>query len=161
MLRQTIRAIDPDLAIFDLRTMDTHLSQALFAPRSAAVLFGFAGLMGLLISIIGIYGVINFTVARQIKEIGVRMALGARRTQVLAMVLKQGLLLTLIGSAIGLVLALVLSRIAASLLYGVSPADPLTFIAVPLFLLSAALAACLVPARRAASLEPIRALRYE
>ena len=95
VLRQTIRAIDPDLAIFDLRTMDTHLSQALFAPRSAAVLFGFAGLMGLLISIIGIYGVINFAVARQTKEIGVRMALGARRTQVLAMVLKQGLLLTL------------------------------------------------------------------
>jgi predicted permease len=161
VVRQTIREIDPALAIWDVRTMEAHLSQALFAPRAAAVLFGFGGLMGLLISTIGIYGVINFAVARQTREIGVRMALGARRAQVLTMVLKQGLLLTFTGSGIGLALALALSRVAGSLLYGVSATDALTFIAVPLFLLTVALSACLIPARRAASLDPIRALRYE
>jgi ABC-type antimicrobial peptide transport system permease subunit len=160
-VRETIRGLDPALALFDVRTLDTHISKALFLPRATAFLFGLAGFMGLLISTVGIYGVISFGVARQTREIGVRMALGARRVQVLGMVLKQGLVLTLAGSAIGLGLAFALSRVAASLLYGVSPADPLTFVAVPLLLLLIAAAACLVPARRAASLDPLRALRYE
>jgi predicted permease len=160
-VRQAIRDIDPALALFDVRTMDTHLSQALFAPRAAAFLFGFAGFMGLLIATVGIYGVITFAVARQTKEIGIRMALGARRGQVIEMVLKQGLVLTIIGSTIGLGLALALARTAASLLYGVSPTDTLTFIAVPVLLLLFALVACLVPAKRAASLDPICALRYD
>jgi predicted permease len=161
LVRQTIRDIDPALAVFDVRTMDAHLSRALFLPRAAAFLFGLAGFMGLLIATVGIYGVISFAVARQTREIGIRMALGARRGQVLGAVLKQGLLLTAIGSAIGVGLALALSRIAASLLYGVSPTDTVTFIAVPALLLFIALLACLVPARRAASLDPILALRYE
>jgi putative ABC transport system permease protein len=160
-VRRTIRDIDPSLAVFDVRTMDTQLSQALFVPRAAAMLFGLAGLMGMLISTVGIYGVISFAVARQTKEIGIRMALGARQTQVLGMVLRQGLALTVTGSAIGLGLALALSRVAASLLYGVSPTDALTFLLVPAFLLLIALSACLVPARRAASLDPTVALRYE
>jgi putative ABC transport system permease protein len=158
---QSIRKIDPALAVFDVRTMETQISQALFVPRAAALLFGLAGFMGLLISAVGIYGVISFSVARQTKEIGVRMAMGASRVRVVGMVLKRGLLLTAAGSAIGLALALVLSRMAASLLYGVSPTDTLTFIAVPVFLLLISLAACLVPARRAAALDPIRALKYE
>jgi predicted permease len=158
---QGIRKIDRTLAVFDVRTMETQISQALFVPRAAALLFGLAGLMGLLISAVGIYGVISFSVARQTKEIGVRMAMGARRVQVVGMVLKHGLVLTLAGSAIGLALALALSRTAASLLYGVSPTDALTFVLVPVFLLLIALAACLVPARRAASLDPILALKYE
>lgn len=161
LVRQTIRNIDPALALFDVRTMDTQISKALFLPRAAAFLFGLAGFMGLLISTVGIYGVISFAVARQTKEIGVRMALGASRTQVLGMVLKQGLALTVAGCAIGLGLALALSRVASSLLYGVSPRDTLTFVLVPAVLLLIALVACLVPARRAASLDPIRALRYE
>jgi ABC-type antimicrobial peptide transport system permease subunit len=117
--------------------------------------------MGLLLATAGIYGVVSFAVARQTKEIGIRMALGAKRGQVLGMVLKQGIVLTAIGSAIGLGLALALARMAASLLYGVSPSDPVTFLCVPLLLLLVALVACLVPARHAASLDPIRALRYE
>jgi len=160
-VRESIRKIDPTLAVFDIRTMETHLSQALFPARAAAMLFGLAGFMGLLISSVGIYGVISFAVSRQTKEIGIRMALGAKRSEVLAMVLEQGLTLTLVGSAIGLGLALLLSRTAASFLYGVSPTDPITFIAVPALLLLIALVACLVPARRAASLDPLRALRYE
>jgi predicted permease len=160
-VRQAIRAVDPALAVFDVRTMETHLSRALFLPRVAAFLFGLAGFMGLLIATVGIYGVISFAVARRTKEIGIRMALGARRGQVLGAVLKQGLSLTLTGSVLGLGLAAGVARMAASLLYGVSPTDPLTFAAVPAFLLLIALTACLVPARRAASLDPIRALRYE
>jgi predicted permease len=160
-VRQTIRDIDPALAVFDVRTMETHLSQALFAPRAAALLFGLAGLMGLLIATVGLYGVISFAVARKTREIGIRMALGAGRGQVLGRVLQQGLALTLIGSAVGLSVALALGRVAASLLYGVSARDPLTFLLAPALLLVIALVACLVPARRAASLDPIRALRYE
>ncbi len=161
LVRRAIRDIDPALALFDVRTMDSQVSTALFPARVAAFLFGLAGFMGLLISVVGIYGVVSFGVARQTKEIGVRMALGARREQVLGMVLKQGFVLTAAGSTIGLGLALAASRIASSLLYGVSPTDPLTFLLVPMLLLLVALVACLVPARRAASLDPIRALRYE
>ncbi|MGH9629502.1 MAG: ADOP family duplicated permease [Bryobacteraceae bacterium] len=160
-VRQTIRNIDPGLAVFDVRTMDTQLSQALFFPRAAAFLFGLAGIMGLIIAAVGLYGVISFQVARRTKEIGIRMALGARRAQVLGMVLKQGLVLTITGSAAGIALALALSRMTASLLYGVNPADTLTFILVPVLLLAIALVACLVPARRAASLDPIGSLRYD
>ena len=118
-------------------------------------------LMGLLISTVGIYGVISFSVARQTRDIGIRIALGARRGQVLGRVMRQGLTLTLAGSAMGLGVAWALSRTAASLLYGVSATDTLTFLAVPILLLLLATVACLVPARRAAALDPIRALRCE
>ncbi len=160
-VRQVFRDIDPSLAVFNVRTMDTHLSQALFLPRAAAFLFGFAGFTGLLISTVGIYGVISFAVARRTREIGIRMALGARRGQILGMVLKRGLTLTAIGSAIGLGVALALSRTAASLLYGVSPTDTATFVGVPALLLPVALLACLAPARRAAWLDPTRSLRCD
>jgi predicted permease len=160
-VRETFRRIDPALAVFDVRTMDAQISRALYLPRITALLFGLTGMMGLLIATIGLYGVIAFAVARRTREIGVRIALGATRSQVLGMVLRQGLALTLAGSAIGLGIALVLSRVAASLLYGVSPTDPLTFLTVPAFLVLIALAACLVPGRRAASLDPVRALHYD
>jgi len=105
--------------------------------------------------------VVSFAVARRTAEIGVRMALGATRGRVLGMVMRQGAALVLAGSVIGLGLALALSRVARSLLYGVSPTDTITFVAVPAFLLLVALAACLAPARRAASIDPVRALRYD
>jgi macrolide transport system ATP-binding/permease protein len=160
-VRRAIGKVDPALAVFDVRTMDAQISKALFLPRVSATLFGLAGLMGLLISTVGIYGVISFSVARQTKDIGIRVALGARHAQVLGMVLRQGLTLTAAGSAIGMAAALALSRIAAGLLYGVSPTDVLTFAAVPAALFAIAAVACLLPARRAASLDPIRALRCE
>jgi predicted permease len=160
-VRQAIGRIDPALAVFDVRTMDAQITKALFVPRVSAALFGLAGLMGLLISTVGIYGVISFSVARQTKDIGIRVALGARRAQVVGMVLRQGLTLTVAGAALGMAAALALSRIAASLLYGVSPTDTLTFVTVPAMLLTIAAVACLVPARRAARLDPIRALRCE
>ena len=141
--------------------MDTHLWQAMYFPRLTAVLFGMAGLMGLLIATIGIYGVISFTVARQTKEIGIRMALGATRSQVVRRIVVQGLAVASIGAGIGIGLALALSRVTASLLYGVSTTDTVTFLAVPSALLLIALTACLIPARRAASLDPVCALRAE
>jgi predicted permease len=161
LVRETIRKIDPSMAVFDVRTMDMQLSRALLLPRSAAFLFGVAGLVGLLIATVGIYGVISFSVAQQSKEIGIRMALGAMRGQVLGMVLRQGLALTAAGCAIGVGLSMALARMAASLLYGVSPIDAVTFLCVPPILLLVALAACLIPAQRAASLDPIGALKYE
>jgi len=160
-VRQTIRNVDPSLAVFDIRTMETQLTQALLLPRAAAFLFGLAGFVGLLIATVGLYGVISFAVAQRTKEIGIRMALGAKRGQVLGTVLKQGLALTVAGAAIGLGMALALSRLAMSLLYGVSPTDTATFTLVPAFLVFTALVACLVPARRAATLDPINALRHE
>ena len=158
---QAIRSIAPDLAPFDVRTMDTQVSRALFLPRVTALLFGLAGFTGLLIATIGIYGLISFTVSRRSREIGLRVALGASRVQVVGMVLKQGIALTALGSAIGLSLAAVLGRTVASLLYGVSSTDALTFITVPVFLLTISAAACVAPARRAASVDPNRALRCE
>ena len=160
-VRNMIGKIEPTLAVFNVRTMDEQISKALFLPRVSAALFGLAGLMGLLISTVGIYGVISFSVARQTKDIGIRVALGAGRGQVLGMVLRQGLTLTFVGCAIGMLAAVAVSRITASLLYGVSPTDRLTFAVVPAVLLTIAAVACLVPARRAAKLDPIRALRCE
>ncbi len=159
--RQAIRSLDPGLAVFNVTTMDEHLSQALLVPRVIAYLFGLAGLMGLLIATVGVYGLVSFAVARQTKEIGIRMALGARRSQVVLQVLRRGLLLTAVGASLGLGVSLALSQTAASLLYGISPTDAVTFTAVPALLMLIVLAACLVPARRAATLDPLRALRYE
>jgi predicted permease len=160
-MRDVIRRTDPALAVFDLRTMESHLSRALFLPRTASVLFGITGGMALLIAIVGVYGVISFAVARRTREIGVRMAMGASRGRILAEVLRQGMGLTLAGSVIGFPLALALARLAGSLLYGIGPADPLTLLGVPAVLLLVSLVACLVPAGRAAALDPTEALRLE
>jgi predicted permease len=160
-VRRVVHGLDSALAIFNVQTMESHLSNALILPRLGAVMFGLCGAIGLAISIVGLYGVVSFAVARRTKEIGIRMALGAARSQVLGMVLRQGLGLAGVGCAIGLAMALAVSRVAASLLYGVSPADWVTFVLTPLVLIGVALVACLIPARRAAALSPTRSLRYE
>jgi predicted permease len=159
--RDMIHRADPALAVFDVHTLQTHFDNALLLPRLAALLFGICGFMGLLISTVGIYGVVSFAVARRTREIGIRMALGARRTQVVGMVLRQGLALTAVGCSIGVVLALLVSRVAESVLYGISPSDPLTFVLTPLFLGLVTLAACIIPARRAAALDPMNTVRHE
>ncbi|MBX9604304.1 MAG: ABC transporter permease [Bryobacteraceae bacterium] len=159
--RDQIRALDPALAVFDMRTIETHLERALLPPRLGAVMFGLCGVIALLISTIGLYGVISFTVARRTKEIGIRMALGAERGKVVALILKDGMTLSLIGIALGVGLALAVSRVASSLLYGVSATDAITFTGVPLFLLMIALAAAWIPARRAASVDPVGTLRHD
>ena len=153
--------VDRGLPLFDIRTMEQQIDNALLLQRAGAFLFGLAGLIGLVIAGAGLYGLVSFLVARQSREIGIRMALGARRGQILAGVLGKGLRMTAAGSAVGLPLAALLSRGIGSLLYGVSPTDGLTFASVTLFLLLTALAACILPALKAANIAPAISIRVE
>jgi hypothetical protein len=160
-LRETIRTVDPSLAVFDVRTMESHLDDARIVPRLTWALSATAGLVGLVIATIGIYGVISFAVSRRRRELGIRLAIGARPREILVMILKDGATLASIGTLLGLLTALAVTRFTASLLYGVNPADPLTFVVVPSILLALALAACLLPARTAAHVDPVEVLRSE
>jgi len=160
-VRRQIAALDPNLAVSSTETMDQHVDKALLIPRLIAVLLGVFGAVGLTLATVGLYGVMSYSVRRRRREIGIRMALGARAGGVLRLVARQGLALAGIGVAIGLGLALMVSRFAASMLYGVSATDPLTFAVVPALLLAVAVLAVLLPARRAARTDPLTALRYE
>jgi len=156
-----IHALDPDLAIARIRTMSEVISSSVAGPKfNTLLLAAFAGL-ALLLAAIGIYGVLAYTVAQQTHEIGIRMALGAQRGDVLRMILKRGTRLSLAGVAIGAVGAGFLTRGMTSLLYGVSPTDPATFLGVAILLFLVALAACCIPARRAMCVAPMIALRSE
>ena len=160
-LTAAMRDADHGLALFDIRTMEQHIQDALLLQRAGAFLFGLAGLVGLLIAGAGLYGLISFLVSRQTKEIGIRMALGACPAQILTQVLCKGLQPTAVGSALGLATAAVLSRGIANLLYGITPTDAPTYLGVMLFLAVTALAACIVPALRAANVAPIVSIRSD
>ena len=160
-LRDIVRGVDPSLAVFDVRTMESHINDAMIVPRLADSISTVAGLVALAIATIGVYGVISVAVARRRRELGIRLAIGARPSEILVMIVKQGMTLAFIGTAVGFLVALSVARFAASLLYGVRPTDPFTFVAVPLCLLAVALAACVVPARAAARLDPFEVLRSE
>jgi putative ABC transport system permease protein len=152
---------DRGLAVADITTLDQLAAEPLEEQRIVmALLVGFAGLAALL-SALGIYSVLAYLVSRRTHEIGVRMALGARSVHVFGMVLSEGIRMTLVGVVVGLLAALALTRFMASLLFGVRPTDPLTLTGVALLLTAFALLACFVPARRAAKVDPIVALRYE
>lgn len=159
VIRQQILRRDPELVVNLVGTMESHVREALFLPRLAASLFGLCGSMGLLIASIGVYGVISFAVARRAREIGIRMALGARASQIVKMVLWQGAAVVLVGIVIGVAGGFALARAAGSLIYGVSATDPVTFIGVPVILLAVGLLATAIPARRAAMVDPNRTLR--
>ena len=157
----TIRELDPEVLLLDPRTMDDSVSASLSPERfSVLLLAGFAGL-ALLLAVVGIYSVMSYSVSRRTHEIGIRMSLGASQSDVLVLVVRQGMLLALAGSAVGIAGALVLSRLMTSLLYGVAPNDPITFAAVSSLLVIVALAASYIPARRAMRVEPMVALRHE
>jgi predicted permease len=160
-VRGEIRALDPTLAVFNIATMEEHLRGALFLPRLAGTLFGVFGVVGLLLAAVGLYGVMSYSVSRRTREIGIRMALGAQAAGVQRLIVWQGMVLTLIAVVLGLGAAFAVTKLFASILYGVRPHDLLTFTVVPVFLAGVAVLACWIPSRRAARVDPLVALRYE
>jgi len=160
-VRSIIRDMDPTLAIFNEQTMEHHVREALFLPRLAGTLFAVFGTVGLLLAAIGLYGVMNHTVSLRVREIGIRMALGAQASSVQRLFLRRGLQLTAIALAIGFPAAFVIAKLFNSILYGIKPNDAITFISIPFFLAFVALLASYIPARRATKLDPMTVLRYE
>ncbi len=154
-----IRAIDRNLPVSDIRTMEDVTASALAQPRFVTFLLALFAGTALTLAAIGIYGTISLLVSERTQEMGIRLALGADRPTILKLVLGQGLLLTAIGLSAGLAGAVILTRTLSGLVYGVGTLDPMTFIAVPALLAVIALLACLIPARRAASVDPITTLR--
>jgi putative ABC transport system permease protein len=159
--RAAIKQLDGDLPIFDAKTMTEALSDTVSQPRFYAILLGSFATIALLIAALGIYGVISYAVSQRTRELGIRIALGAQRERVVRLVIGQGLTLTLLGIVVGVAGAYAMTRMISSLLFGVAPADPLTFVAVAFVFVGVASLASYLPARRAASVDPIIAMRAE
>jgi predicted permease len=163
-MREAVRSLDPHLPVFNVRTMDEHLrtsSFALMPMRMGATMAGVQGGLGLLLAIMGLYAVVSYGVNQRTQEIGIRMALGARRYDVLRLVLREGLRLTLAGLVVGLVLALGIGFILSHVLYGLNRMDVTVVIGTTVLLLATTGLACYFPARRATKVHPMEALRYE
>jgi putative ABC transport system permease protein len=160
-VRGALLSIDKDQPAYDIKTMDDVFSASVAKTRLVVLLFGVFSMFALLLASIGIYGVIAYSVAQRTHEIGIRLALGAQTREVLRMIIRQGMILALIGAGLGLAGAFAATRVMRGLLYGVSPTDPLIFIGVSLLLTVVALLACYIPARRATKVDPMIALRYE
>jgi putative ABC transport system permease protein len=156
-----VRAVDPEQPITDMQTMARAIHNRAIGLNYMAALMGIFGVLALVLSAVGVYGVMAHLVNEETHEIGIRMALGASRGSVLGMVLRRGMVTTVIGMVLGLPLAYALARLMSSLIFGISATDPMTFIGIPLALISAAALAVYVPARRATRIDPIVALRYE
>ncbi len=160
-IRSEIRSIDSTLALANVKSMDQIVSESIAQPRFILLLLGVFASLALTLAAVGIYGVISYAVTQRTQEFGIRMALGARTVDVLRLVIKNGMVLALLGVALGLAGSFALTRLMAGLLFGVTATDAMTFGAVPLFLLIVALVACYVPARRATKVDPLVALKYE
>ena len=161
MIQNTVLELDPNQPIHEIRTMERMVDSALAGRRLQMLLLVIFGGIALTLAAIGIYGVMAYSVGRRTREIGVRMALGAQVGDVLRLVLNQGMKLALAGLCVGVVIAFVLTRLMGTLLFEVTPSDPVTFSAVIVLLAIVALIACFLPARRAARVDPMVALRYE
>jgi ABC-type antimicrobial peptide transport system permease subunit len=161
LVREQIRALDAKLPVADMKTLRDQLDLSLFPSRLAAWVLGGFGALALLLAAIGIYGVVSYSVAQRTREIGVRMALGAKEKDVLGLVLGHGLFVIAVGLVLGLLLSAAVTRAIVSFLYGVGATDPITFVGVPLLLGLVALGASYIPARRATKVDPLVALRYE
>jgi len=160
-VQEQVWALDKDQPVFDIKTMGQVMAESLAARRFTLSLMGIFALIALLLAAIGIYGVISYSVTQRRNEIGIRMALGARGSDVLRVILGQGMLLVLAGMTLGAIGAFTLTRVMSKLLFGVTATDPLTFAVTGIILWCVAMLACYIPARRAMRVDPMVALRYE
>ncbi len=161
LVQDRLHLIEPALTIYNVRTLLEHVGRSLYIERMESIVLGTLGLVALLLTAIGVYGVVSYSVTQRTRELGIRMALGAQRQDVFRLVLRKGLILVAWGAAIGLVACYWLSRLVSNQLYGVSPNDPATLISVAVLLGAVALLASYIPARRATKVDPLVALRYE
>ena len=160
-IRREVQSLDRRVPVFAVKTMDEHKTYALWAPNMAASFSLAFGVVAILLSAVGLYSVMAYIVSQRTREVGIRMALGANRGDVMRMITRQGMKLAAVGVGIGLVLALALAQVLSSLLIGISGYDVTTFVLVPTLLAAVALVACYLPARRATKVDPLVALRYE
>jgi ABC-type antimicrobial peptide transport system permease subunit len=160
-VQQQVWSVNSAVPLADPTTLGELYTKSMARTSFTLVLLCVAGAMALLLGVIGIYGVIAYTVSQRTREIGIRMALGAQRNQLTSLFVRQGLLLTAIGAACGLVVAFVTMRLMSAILFNVSPVDPLTYIVITAGLIATAYLACYVPSRRAATINPVNALRSE
>lgn len=160
-VQNEVHSMDQELPVYSVKTMDEYISATVAAPRFNATLLVIFAAVALVLTIVGLYGVMSYSVAQRTNEIGIRMALGAQAGDVLRLIVSQGFKLVLLGLALGLAGAFALMSIISSLLFGVTWKDPFTFVIVAVLLAFVALLACYIPARRATRLDPLSALRYE
>jgi predicted permease len=161
LVRNQVRELDPHLPLFNIKTLETEIDQSLIQERLVTWLTTSFGLLATLLVVIGLYGVLTFSVARRTREIGIRMALGAQRHDVFVLIIKHGMILVLAGAIVGTIVSFALSRFMTALLFGISATNAITFAAAATGLIAVALLACYIPARRATKVDPLVALRYE
>jgi predicted permease len=160
-LTREVQSLDNALPLLHVKTLDDYVDDSITGTRFEAVLLGTFGGLAFLLTAVGLYGVISYTVVQRTREMGIRLALGAKRNSILRMVVKNGTILACTGALIGVAASFLLTRLIANLLFGVAPTDPLTFLCVPVALITVAMIACYIPARRAAQVDPLVALRCE
>jgi putative ABC transport system permease protein len=156
-----VREMDANLPVYNVKTMEEYLSDAMASTRFTMILIAIFAGVALVLASVGLYGVISYSVRQRTQEIGIRMAFGAERSDILRLVVGRGMLLIMIGVGLGLAGALGLTRVLASLLYGVAATDPVTYVGISGLLVAIALLACLVPAQRATRVDPMNSLRAE
>jgi putative ABC transport system permease protein len=159
--RAQIATIDPNLPMYNIKAMDIAITESIIGIAYVATMMAVLGVIALALASVGIFGVMSYSVSERTHEIGIRMSQGAQTKDILSLVLRGGLFMTLLGLVIGLPIAFVLARTMSALLFNVQAADPVSFIVLPLVLVAVAALACYLPARRAAQMDPLRALRHE